>query len=296
MAPHDALLPQTLTLAGAGGLSLAADAFGDPSAPPVLLLHGGGQTRHAWSDTARRLAQRGWRALALDLRGHGDSAWSPGGDYSLDGFAEDVRAVASSCAAPPVIIGASLGGIAGLVAVGEGRAPASALVLVDIALQLEPRGVERILQFMRAYPDGFASLDEAAEAVAAYLPHREKPRDHRGLQKNLRRSSEGRLRWHWDPRVIAEEARPHLGRQAARLDAAARALALPVLLVRGRQSDILSQEGVEHFRSTVPHAHFADVSGAGHMIVGDNNDAFSAALFSFLDAVSSSFSDNHRRL
>src|SRR5918995_2341051 len=82
---------------------------------PVLLLHGGGQTRHAWSRTARRLAEAGWHAVALDQRGHGDSAWVADGAYAFRDFAADAAAVAQQIAQEqgrrPVAIGASLGGI-----------------------------------------------------------------------------------------------------------------------------------------------------------------------------------------
>src|SRR5690606_9861774 len=146
-------------------------------APPVLLFHGGGQTRHAWGGTARLLGDKGWRATTIDLRGHGDSDWAPieqDGPYSLDAFAADVRAVAAVQPAPPVIIGASLGGLSALTAIAEapaGTTVASGLVLVDVAPRLEEKGIERIAEFMLGHLDGFADLDEVADAVAAYNPH-----------------------------------------------------------------------------------------------------------------------------
>jgi non-heme chloroperoxidase len=272
-----------LDLTGHGGLRLRAEAFGDEAAPPVLLLHGGGQTRHAWGGAARALADDGWRALTVDLRGHGESDWAPDGDYGFDSFAADVACIARGLAAPPVLVGASLGGIAALLAVGLGGAPARALVLVDIAPRVEFAGAERIMAFMTAQPDGFASLEEAADAVASYLPHRERPKDLGGLAKNLRRGADGRLRWHWDPRFMTRD-RPRVadGDFPNRMDAAARALRLPTLLVRGRLSDLLSEEGARHFLELVPHARYADVSGAGHMVAGDRNDRFTRVVRDFL--------------
>jgi non-heme chloroperoxidase len=272
-----------LALAGRAGLRLRADAWGVEGAPPVVLLHGGGQTRHAWGGTARALAEEGWTAIAVDQRGHGESEWAPDGDYSFDAFADDVAALARSSAQPPVLVGASLGGIASLLAVGEGGARARALVLVDIAPRFELDGAQRIVDFMHARPEGFASLEEAADAVAAYLPHRERPRDLSGLAKNLRRERDGRWRWHWDPRFMARD-RPRLADAGfpERLDAAARALRVPTLLVRGRLSDLLSEEGARHFLALVPHARYADVSDAGHMVAGDRNDRFTEAVRRFL--------------
>jgi non-heme chloroperoxidase len=268
-----------------GGITLAGEAWGDPGAAPVLLLHGGGQTRHAWGGTARALAADGWRATAVDLRGHGDSAWADDGDYSFESFAADVAALTRRCSEPPVLVGASLGGIASLIAIGELGAPARALVLVDVAVRMERDGVERVVGFMTARPEGFASLEEAADAVAAYNPHRQRPPSLAGLEKNLRRGEDGRWRWHWDPRfMIGRTPRSADAGMHERMDAAARALRVPTLLVRGQLSDLLSEEGARHFLERVPHARFVDVSDAGHMVAGDRNDRFTEAVRGFLRA------------
>jgi pimeloyl-ACP methyl ester carboxylesterase len=270
------------------GLTLAADTFGPPDGPPVLLFHGGGQTRHAWGGTARLLGDKGWRATTVDLRGHGDSDWAgPDGGYTLDEFAADVRASAAAQARPPVLIGASLGGLASLVAIAEapaGTSVASGLVLVDVAPRLEEEGIARIAEFMLGHLDGFASLDEVADAVAAYNPHRPRPTDLSGLRKNVRLRDDGRWYWHWDPRFLLGGPidEPRSVRNEDRLDEAARALTLPTLLVRGRQSDVLSEEGVRQLLALVPHAGYVDVGGAGHMVAGDRNDAFNDAVVEFL--------------
>jgi len=269
------------------GLELVADAFGDPEATPVLLLHGGGQTRHAWSGTGEALAARGWYAVSLDLRGHGDSAWCPQGDYRHTAFATDVASVARALDQPPVLVGASLGGIASLFAIGQstaaGGAPiARALVLVDIATRMQIDGAQRILSFMRANPDGFADLEEAADAIASYNPHRPRPKDVGGLRKNLRQHEDGRYRWHWDPAFVEGRLNPSAMGELGTLDDAARRLDIPALLVRGRMSDLLSEEDAQHFLSLVPHAAYVDVSGAGHMVAGDRNDHFSRAVIEFL--------------
>jgi pimeloyl-ACP methyl ester carboxylesterase len=272
------------------GIDLAADVYGPEDGLPVLLFHGGGQTRHAWGGTARLLGDKGWRATTVDLRGHGDSDWSPDGGYDIDTFAADVRAVARAQSAPPVLIGASLGGIASLVAVGEadGSAPvASGLVLVDVAPRLEREGIERIGAFMLGKLDGFSSLEEVADAVSAYNPHRPRPADLSGLRKNVRLRDDGRWYWHWDPRFLTggriDEPRSY--RNEDRLEDAARALRLPTLLVRGRASDVLSPEGAAHLKALVPHAQLVDVAGAGHMVAGDRNDVFNDAVVAFLTEV-----------
>jgi pimeloyl-ACP methyl ester carboxylesterase len=276
----------TLRLPGAG-LTLAADAYGPDDGPPVVLLHGGGQTRHAWDGTARLLGAKGWRATTVDLRGHGDSDWSATGDYGLDDFAADVRAVAAAQARPPTLIGASLGGLSSLVAIADAPDPdavASGLVLVDVAPRLETVGITRIADFMLGHLDGFASLDEVADAVAAYNPHRPRPTDLSGLRKNVRLRDDGRWYWHWDPQFLqgGRTDEPRSFTNEDRLEAAARALRLPTLLVRGRQSDVLSEEGARRLLTLTPHARYVDVGDAGHMVAGDRNDAFNDAVVAFL--------------
>jgi len=250
----------------------------------VILLHGGGQTRHSWAGASAALARDGWYALALDLRGHGESDWSPDGEYGLERFSADLRAVIAAPDSKPVVVGASLGGMTALMT--EGNATPSlmaALVLVDVAPRIELKGVVRIVNFMKARPDGFESLEEVADAVSAYNPHRPRPKDLSGLARNLRQSKDGRWHWHWDPRFMQRgdtETRPP--RDPRLLEEAARALAIPTLLVRGKQSDLLSEEGARAFLALAQHAKYADVSGAGHMVAGDKNDAFNNAVIAFL--------------
>jgi pimeloyl-ACP methyl ester carboxylesterase len=274
---------------GAGAVRLRGDAYGPADGFPVILLHGGGQTRHSWRTTARALAAQGFRAWTFDLRGHGDSDWAADGDYGQEAFAEDARRLIRTMPTPPAVVGASLGGISLLMAVGGDSAPdVSALVLVDVAPRIEEAGALRIGEFMGANMEsGFASLDEAADAIQAYNPHRPRPTDLEGLRRNLRLRPDGRWVWHWDPRFrqrpqgSPDETRVSLV-APERLERAARSLDMPVLLVRGRMSDLLSVEGAQEFLTLVPHAEFVDVEGAGHMVAGDRNDAFNSAIVDFL--------------
>jgi pimeloyl-ACP methyl ester carboxylesterase len=279
---------------GAHGNRLVADVFGAGGAP-VLLLHGGGQTRHAWRRTAERLAAEGWTAYALDQRGHGDAAWVADGAYDFPDFAADVTAVADILAArhgvKPVAIGASLGGIAALLAQGEPQGaagPLGGLVLVDITPSIDPAGVDRVHTFMRAHArDGFASVADAADVVAAYLPHRPRPRSLEGLRKNLRLRADGRWCWHWDPRFLdgpRTVVDGHRARLESRLTEAAQGLVIPTLLVRGGSSELVREEHARAFLALAPHAAYADVAGAHHMVAGDRNDHFSAAIVDFLRA------------
>jgi pimeloyl-ACP methyl ester carboxylesterase len=268
-----------------GGLTLRGDAFGAAGDPVVLFLHGGGQTRHSWSGTAARLGPEGWNAITLDLRGHGESDWAPDGDYAWVSFVRDLHAVLARFEHPPVVVGASLGGLTALLAEGEsGESLMSAVVLVDVTPRMERSGIERIIEFMTDRPDGYADLEEVADAVAAYNPHRKRRPDPTGLLKNLRLGDDGRYRWHWDPAFLTRsgvhpDAAPP---DAERLLRAASRLAIPTLLVRGQVSDIVSEQGAREFLAAAPHARFVDVSGAGHMVASDRNDAFSEGVIAFL--------------
>jgi pimeloyl-ACP methyl ester carboxylesterase len=251
----------------------------------VVLLHGGGQTRHSWARTAERLAAGGWTAVAYDARGHGDSDWHAGGDYTLDAFVADLLALAQTLDVPPVLIGASLGGITSLVAAGEHPALARGLVLVDIVIELERAGTAQILEFLGAHRAGFATLDEVADAIATYNPLRRRPRNLDGLRKNVRQHADGRWYWHWDPAFIQIGDEPQRETDPGRLRAAASSLRIPTLLVRGGSSNLVSDAGIADMQRLIPTAESIVIPGAGHMVVGDDNDQFVAGVEAFLDAL-----------
>ena len=264
-----------------GGVAIAGDSWGDPEGPLVLLQHGGGQTRHAWKGVGELLGHAGYHAVALDARGHGDSDWAPDGRYGVDSMVEDlVCVIAALHGRRPVLVGASMGGGVSLAAIGESKVDAAALVLVDIAPRVEMEGVDKIQAFMKQKPEGFDSLEEVAEAIAAYQPQRKRPRDRAGLAKNVRLAADGRYRWHWDPRFRPEKA--EIRKRQERFEACARSLTLPTLLVRGGLSDVLSEEGAQSFLQMCPHAEYVNVASAGHMVAGDRNDVFGRAVIDFL--------------
>ena len=274
---------ETLHFTVPGGLRVVADAMGPADAQPVLLLHGGGQTRGSWRDTVEVVAERGYRTYALDARGHGDSDHSPQGDYTPDAFTSDLRDIIRQVGGETIVIGASLGGIVGLLVAGENGPPIiRALAMVDVAARTNPYGVKRIHEFMRANSGGFASIDEAADAVAAFSTDRPRPRNTGGLARNLREVN-GRLYWHWDPRFM-DSWHPAHRAAAGRLEDAARALTIPALLVHAAHSDVLGQDEIDHLRGLVAHLQYIRVANASHMVVGDRNSDFNRAILDFLDA------------
>lgn len=285
--------PVSVAYEGADGNRILGARFGEGGIP-VLLLHGAGQTRHAWTRTAEALAGVRFEATALDHRGHGDSDRASDGAYAFEDFGRDVLAICRKIredrGKAPVLVGASLGGIAGLLAEhAAGGDLLKALVLVDVTPSLAFAGLRRIRAFMTEHLEaGFASLEEAAEAVARYQPTRARPASPDGLARNLRKGPDGRFHWHWDPALVLSSRNVMSGgeAEAAELRAAAAALRVPTLLVRGGASDLVTEPEVEEFRRLVPHASYVDIADAGHMVAGDRNDVFASAILVFLQGLS----------
>jgi|SRR5690606_21103424 pimeloyl-ACP methyl ester carboxylesterase len=264
----------------ADGVVLAAERFGDDTGPGLLFTHGLGQTAGAWRQVARRFAVAGWTALAADARGHGASGRNPPHlPYSPELLVEDLRRWAATFPSPPVLVGASMGGLTGMVAQAL-HGCFSALVLVDITPRWEPEGVARILRFMRAHSDGFGSIEQAIDAIASYMPHRPR-KSAQALSSLLVRDEDGRWRWHWDPRLVDDMNRDVDVRQQQLVEAARR-IDVPTLLVTGGASDVVSRDTIDEFLALVPHAEHHLVADARHLVAGDDNDAFAGAVARFL--------------
>ena len=280
-------VPERIELAGRG-VTIVGDRYTSSAQRGIaLLLHGGGQTRHSWSGTAQMLARAGWSTLALDARGHGDSSWADDGDYTAGALVDDLERVVRTLSEPPVLIGASMGGLTALLAEGE-RAPlARSLVLVDVVPRVERAGVERIFRFMTQHLDGFASLEEVADAVHAYNPRRARPAQLDGMKKNVRQRADGRWYWHWDPAMMRNRMdEPTRAINTARLLTAAEHIRVPTLVVRGGSSDVVSVAGVQELLQRLLHGRYVDVADAGHMVAGDENDAFTRAIVEHLSSLS----------
>tara|TARA_Y100000590_G_scaffold465767_1_gene639003 strand:- start:5640 stop:6470 length:831 start_codon:yes stop_codon:yes gene_type:complete len=272
---------------GQGNLKIAADVWGEENSQLVVLLHGGGQTRHAWGNTGKKLAEAGFHCLALDLRGHGDSDWHSEGDYSIGAYKEDLVSIIKSIGKPAMLVGASLGGMASLALAGDNINSnlCKALIMVDIGIYPDPEGSDRIVSFMLSGESGFSSLEEAAKSISNYLPHRKKPKELKGLEKNLRLKEDGKYYWHWDPRFIRR--RPG-SKETGYFDLqlkAAKSVTVPTLLIRGALSDVVTMEDVNYFLSVITHAKFIEIEKAAHMIAGDRNDVFADEAIKFLTSL-----------
>ena len=276
---------QTVRFRGDGGLWLVGDEWnrtgGDDRSPTILMLHGGGQNRYSWKNTGQILADRGLHVIALDARGHGDSDRAPNGDYTVNTLARDIEAVLAQIDRPVAVVGASMGGLTGmLVAAHAGLHRVTGLVLVDVVPRFQNEGTARIREFMTRHVHGFETLEHAADAIAQYLPYRKRQRNLDGLKKNLHQR-DGRWHWHWDPAFVTTITDQPFA-DIDELERAVGQLDIPILLIRGRLSDVVSPEGVADFLSKVPHAQFVELSEAGHTAAGDDNDAFTDAVVGFV--------------
>lgn len=269
---------------------LRGDSWDPPGEPilEILMLHGGAQTRHSWDRAAANLVASGYRVVTIDARGHGDSDWSEDGEYSVYSMRDDYHEIIAQLfpGTKPVVVGASMGGLTAKLSLGEHHDTASALVLVDVTPRLEADGIQRIGDFLRSAPNGFDSLDEVADLVAAYQPHRTRPKNTDGLKKNLRQREDGRWYWHWDPRFARNTANREGAKQGTEIfSKMAKNIEVPVLLIKGQHSDIVSEQGVEELKQLIPHAYTHEVSGAGHMVAGDDNAVFLDQLEWFLTEI-----------
>jgi pimeloyl-ACP methyl ester carboxylesterase len=262
------------------GLTLRGDAYGPFEGPPVLFFHGGGQSRRSWSGAARRIGAAGYRAYTMDLRGHGSSDWAADGDYLLDAFGRDVEFLLDAFDRPVVLVGASRGGQAALL--GGSRRPGKvALVMVaDVAPLLRDAGVDEMRNFFAASVGGFATIEEAADALAEHL-HLKRRNDVTGLAKTMRRGDDGRLYWQWDPLTVSTAFLNPPSEGLALENAAAR-IKDPVVLVRAELSTIVTDESEALFQQLTPQLEVVLARGVGHMVTGDRNDAFAETLLDYL--------------
>ncbi len=278
----DSIRRSTVEFKPTDTITIKAETWGDPKGRPVILSHGGGQTRHAWGGAAQAMAEKGWYAVAYDHRGHGESSWCPDGGYAIEDFANDMKFIATTFDQLPVLVGASLGGLSAILSQGESNeAIFEAVVLVDITHNMSVEGAMNVLGFMGTHvEEGFATLEEAADVISEYTG-RPRRKNLDGLAKNLRLGDDGRYRWHWDPKFLIGRLKVNKS-NPYRLSDAVTNIPQPILLVRGQQSDLVTKEIAAQFLETVPHAKSVDVAYARHMVAGDRNDIFTSAVMDFL--------------
>lgn len=267
----------------ADGLSLAGDVLGPDAGARVIFLHGGGQSRSAWRGAARRLAAAGFRACTMDLRGHGDSDWSEAQAYGFDDYVADLRATISALGdQPAILVGASLGGHIAMLAAARHPHLVRALLLADVTPWIDEARGREVRDSMRASAAGFASVQEAAESVAALRGEVARPASALdGLRRHLREGDDGRLYWRWDVRLVSED---HLmgGGEGGLFQTEAAKVRAPILVMHAEHSTLTTEAEIAGFRSVQPDLNVTMIAGAGHMVTGDVNDAYADAILDFI--------------
>jgi pimeloyl-ACP methyl ester carboxylesterase len=262
--------------------------WGPATAPAVLAMHGGGQTAYMFEDIGFTLRDR-LHVIAIDLPGHGESGSLTEEGVSRQAFAETLPPLLAEFGVRPVaIIGASLGGIVGLTLAAAHPELVSAVVMIDVGHKLEPAGVQRIIDFMTKH-ESFGSLTEAAAAIAEYLPNR-KPSPPDRLKRNLRQRPDGRWVWKHSLGRISRDRIQDVNANwendiLVGLGDEAKTVHVPVLVLRGASSDVLSDDGANEVTSLLPNARLATIASAGHLAAGDNPASTANLIKDFFEEV-----------
>jgi esterase len=255
--------------------------WGNAAAPPVVFLHGITGHARTWDDEARLLAGH-YRVLALDQRGHGDSDPAPGADYGDDALLADLVAFADALALPRLtLVALSLGGRVAINFAGRHPDRVERMVVVDIGPEIAPAGRARVGALMAAAPERFETRDEVVRHLRASAPLYSEAMLRQRAEHAVRPLPGGGFTWKYD-RALREAIRQGRLRVPADLWPQWRAIRCPVLLVRGDQSDVLSDETAKRMVDEQPAARLAVVAGAGHTVPGDQPAAFQSLLREFL--------------
>lgn len=255
----------------------------------LLFVHGGGLTAHTWDIVCLAL-RHSYHCIAVDLRGHGDSEWSPNMEYNLSAFADDIEGFARAVISDHfAVIGMSLGGLAALAYAATRPQRLVALVLVDVGPTVQPTGAARIRRFMEL-PDELDSVDDFVARAKQFNPLREEQLLRRSLLHNLRRLPNGKWTWKYDRRhrqradlTTVDARREGLWSDVARVDC-------PTLVVRGGRSDVFTDEHAQELAQRLPHGEWVKVPAAGHTVQGDDPQGLLGELVPFLERVTSTAS------
>ena len=256
--------------------------WGDPDAPPILMLHGMAQSAHTWDFSALALSDQ-YRVLALDQRGHGDSDWALDGDYSLDAHLGDIGAFVEAMGLRDlVMVGLSMGGRNAFSFAALHPELVRALVIVDIAPRSGRSGASAIRTFIERV-DELDTFEEFVDRVKGYNPRRSRTQIRGSLAHNLKQLPSGRWTWKYD-KVLRSPSRPQPGPgfEERQWDYIER-VACPALVVRGAYSKVLTQEIAEETVGRLRRGELAVVDDAGHLVPGDNPPGFIRALEEFLE-------------
>ncbi|MBI4339249.1 MAG: alpha/beta hydrolase [Chloroflexi bacterium] len=253
--------------------------WGNQTRPPMVLLHGRTNAAHTWDFTALAFQDR-FHVLSLDMPGHGDTAWSPSADYTLNTTAPLVASFIDALDLKSLyLIGHSMGGRNALVYAAQNPGVVKALVLVDMAPEVSREPASLGWRVLPAETDTFEEFVQAALKVNP----RRSPEQLRGsLAHQLRQYPSGKWSWKWDPALREADTN---GWGPDRLWPWAEKIRCPTLLARGGDSDLIPDAVVERMRRTLPNFKSVDIPGAAHQVHGDRPALFIQAVRGFLDSL-----------
>ena len=261
------------------GLGFHLTERGPATGRPLLCLHGVTQTAHSWDEFAAAAAHKGYRALCLDQRGHGNSDWAGDGDYSRHTQADDIDALIAVLGLEnPVVVAMSMGGLNAMTWASRANSRPLALVLVDISPEVRVEGVSEIRDFIQAN-DVLPAFDDFVDRAHAFNPRRSLDNIRSRLTHNLKRLDDGRWTWKYDPKLRNPGA--SIGEIASLWDEIGR-IACPTLAVKGGESNVVSDESIARLVSTIPDCTSVEIAGAGHSVMGDRPEEFARAVLGFL--------------
>ena len=274
--PRDATLPLR-------GFRLHYVEWGDPAAPPLVLLHGITGHARTWDTLSVALGEH-WRVLAVDQRGHGDSEPAPDGDYTVGAMADDLGAFADALGLSTFsLVGLSMGGRVAMGFAGANPSRVERLVIVDIAPDIHPPGMARIRQMIAGAPEAIESEEWAVETAMAANPRADVGELRHRIKHALRREPDGTLTWKY-ARDLREMMRRGGRREPMDLWERLTHITCPTLLVRGAESDVLSPELAQRVIAALPDGRLVEVQDAGHTVPGDRPAEFVAVVRRFLGA------------
>ena len=252
--------------------------WGGGDLPPMVLLHGLRDCARSWDIFARSLSSE-YRVIALDSRGHGDSAWAGPGGYRFQDYISDIEALVEHCGlSDMVLVGHSAGGrYAWNYAVANPDRVRS-LVVVDIDPDRHNPQTVRDFADIDAEPDSWSAFDEFVQRVKSRQVYTGEEEIRRHARVLSRKAAGGGFTWKADIRIITEYERPALWESWGRITC-------PVLLVRGRQSPLLTHETAVRMRQALPESRvrLAELEGGGHWFYQDFPGAFEAVVRWYLD-------------
>jgi pimeloyl-ACP methyl ester carboxylesterase len=255
--------------------------WGAAAAPPVVVLHGITGHARTWDDEAALLAETR-RVLVLDQRGHGDSDPAPDGDYADDALLGDLVAFADELGLRHFsLLALSLGGRVAINFAGRHADRVERLVVVDIGPEIAPAGRARVSALMAGAPERFETVDDVVAHLRANNPRYTDAMLRHRARHAVRLLPDGGYAWKYD-RALRDGIRQGRMRVPADLWPQWRAITSPTLLVRGAESDVLSEETAKRMVDVLPVARLVEVVGAGHTVPGDQPAAFQSLLREFL--------------